>query len=266
MSSPRSLVTASKIQQYIKCPRSVLGVGFSLDRGIQSSRSRAAAVGSKLHACLQAMIIEIDKSCNFERAYLSGLQKSKQVGCYSQFVSIRVEYLKTILNECPQSSYFTQQALAMDVSGNVRSIRSYKQITQNDVIAGTADIIWVGKSRSGQNAIRISDWKTGKDIIQHADTNCQLIVLAKLAYEQISKFIQIQVISFCWFNPITQTHSQSKRLSPKQLDEKFKDVVSRMQKAKIENQISGSHCRYCPLKHKCDSFANMYQGEDYELD
>lgn len=257
MSQPTSEVslvripTASKLKQYSLCPRSVIDVDNPVNSPRQASApGSAAAVGQSLHLALEVFLIErINNAKSFEDAYSSASSIAKPLGVFSEFCQLDKSLIDSFSKGA--NKVHTEVSMIMDRNGKSR-ISKYNSVTKDDALAGTADFI----VEYSDKMFIIGDWKTGKDDVDEPHENFQLRSLAAMAYDCFA----IGGFSIAIANPTTGQLRISGPHGKPDFD-----------KALVTNPLSvtesaGNHCKYCPLKESCSSFANMIDREVLNVD
>lgn len=237
--------TASKLKQYYLCPRSVIESGPATNQARDTADKKSAAwVGQSLHKCLEVYIgSRINLSRSRQESYLAALDVAKGIGVMSQFCQMDIATMDSVCFGL--STVQTEIPLILSNNLKVRSA-SYESLTDNDILAGTADFIIFTPG----NSIVVGDWKTGMDDVDDPEENEQLLALglmAKILYGSLN-------VRLALVNPILKTS-------------KISDVngivfhASDLMNVDKTKENAGDHCRYCDLKPNCESFANMASGE-----
>lgn len=235
------VVTASKVDQYLNCPRSASAQGSSLSRQIdyESDQDSAANHGRKLHKCIEVLTRD---------GLSSAEETARQLGVLSEFNNLDFGLINSVLDNAINSVQLVdilhQQSYAIDFDGNSRKIKSYDDISIADAVVGTADLVVEGKE-----AVIVIDWKTGKQSVS-AVNNGQLRMLAQMA----SSGKKCDVI-IC--NPVLK---QSSAWTIPQNDNVLKQILEKQQK-----QSAGFHCKWCPHKMNCESFGGMIEATENAL-
>lgn len=239
------MATASKLDQLIKCNRSVLEIPQSLERN-DSGKSNAAAIGSKLHICLDVLTQKYVATKSEEEAYQAGLDKSKSLDVVLEYLDMNREFIFSTIKQFSNSIVQTEYSMAINKAGIARSIDSYKSIKEDDVFAGTADILALDENR----ILTIIDWKTGLEPVS-AIGNWQLISLAWMALS-IDKNIDVARLGIV--NPVLAT-AEYTALTRKTIENQITALQLMTYNMSELYEISGPHCKYCPLKSNCKTFA-----------
>lgn len=227
------VVTASKVDQYLNCPRSASAQGSSLSRDIdfESNQDSAANHGRKLHKCIEVLTRDGRSSAE---------ETARQLGVLSEFNNLDFELINSVLDNAMKSDEIIeilhQQSYAIDFDGKARKINSYDDISITDCVVGTADVVVEGK-----HSVVVIDWKTGQQPVEAKD-NGQLRMLAQMA-----SFGKPVAAIIC--NPVTK---QSSAWDVPIGDNVLADILSVPFKEK-----AGFHCKWCPHKSNCESFGGM---------
>lgn len=246
-SSRNSLVaTASKLDQLVKCNRSVLDTPQSLERN-DSGKSNAAAIGSKLHICLDVLTQKYVATRSEEEAYQAGLDKSKSLDVVLEFLDMSRELIFGAIKNFV-GAVRTEHSMAISKSGVARVIDSYKSINEDDVFAGTADVVALDENY----ILTIIDWKTGLEPVD-VHGNWQLISLAWMA---ISIDKNVDVVRLGIVNPVLAT-AEYTALTRASIEKKITALQLMTYDMSNIHEFPGPHCKYCPLKSNCKSFATQ---------
>jgi hypothetical protein len=210
--------------------------------------SGPAAIGQKLHSCLEVYINNrINLKTGRDKSYEAALQVARELGVLSQFCLMDIYHIDFLFTQFSDiESVLTEVPMAINSMGVSRRT-TYGDLREDDVLAGTADIIIVLKNGD----IVVADWKTGLDDVDHPSENEQLMALSYMAVQ----FLAARGFYMAIVNPVTKESFVSDRLENAGL------LMKELLDIDPSRESAGDHCRYCPLKTDCASFAQMANTE-----
>lgn len=228
--SRQFLLTASKTEQYLKCPRSVVDVQ-DLKRGVKDGNS-AGAIGSKLHSALESMTDCFVLTQDPDAAMEAGENTAKQLGVWPEWQALKINTDVLI----GQDDWQTEKSLAMTITGGAELVDGYEKLPDGAFLAGTADFISL-------NGHIIGDWKTGTEKVEAKD-NKQLLTLAKMYRAKYNVIPELVIVGPG--NEIDRWKPTAQELDA------FDIMLESRPFGPFES--AGQHCFYCPLKPSCKAF------------